>query len=77
MFSRREVMKNVAIGTACNLFLPNSLGASAKPQKEKSGIVLVGLDYYSTDILAPALQSTEKCYLADVVTSTPAKGEAL
>ena len=36
---------------------------------------MVGLGYYSTDLLAPALQLTEKCYLAGIVTGTPAKAE--
>lgn len=44
-------------------------------KKEKLGVALVGLGYYSTDLLAPALQLTEKCYLAGIVTGTPAKAE--
>lgn len=76
MLSRREILKNVAVGTASSLFLPNSLWASTSPKKEKLGIALVGLGYYSTDLLAPALQVTEKCYLAGIVTGTPAKAEA-
>ena|SRR5260221_914084 len=43
--------------------------------KKKLGVALVGLGYYSTDLLAPALQLTEHCYLAGVVTGTPAKAE--
>jgi glucose-fructose oxidoreductase len=42
-------------------------------QKEKLGIALVGLGYYSTDILAPRLLTTEHCYLAGIVTGTPSK----
>ncbi len=38
-------------------------------------MALVGLGYYSTDLLAPALQLTTKCYLAGIVTGTPAKAE--
>ena len=45
-------------------------------KKQKLGVALVGLGYYSTDLLAPALQLTEKCYLAGIVTGTPAKAEA-
>src|SRR5882672_1636729 len=41
--------------------------------KEKLGVALVGLGYYSTDLLAPALQLTAHCYLAGVVTGSPAK----
>jgi predicted dehydrogenase len=42
-------------------------------QKEKLGIALVGLGYYSTNLLAPALKETEHCYLAGIVTGTPSK----
>ncbi len=44
-------------------------------QKDKLGIALVGLGQYSTGQLAPALQQTDDCYLAGVVTGTPAKAE--
>ena len=37
------------------------------------GVALVGLGYYSTDLLAPALQQTVHCELAGIVTGTPAK----
>jgi predicted dehydrogenase len=42
------------------------------PQR-KLGIALVGLGGYSRGQLAPALQETEKCYLAGIVTGTPSK----
>src|SRR5882672_1908144 len=45
------------------------------PKKEKLGVALVGLGYYSTDVLAPALQLAQHCFLAGVVTGTPAKAE--
>lgn len=41
--------------------------------KEKLGIALVGLGNYATNQLAPALQQTEHCYLAGIVTGTPSK----
>ena len=44
--------------------------------KDKLGVALVGLGYYSTDLLAPSLQLTKHCYLAGVVTGTPSKAEA-
>lgn len=37
------------------------------------GIALVGLGNYATGQLAPALQQTEHCYLAGIVTGTPSK----
>lgn len=42
-------------------------------QKKRLGVALIGLGYYSTDLLAPALQLTEHCYLAGIVTGTPSK----
>jgi len=50
-----------------NILIPNA--------KKKLGVALVGLGYYSTDLLAPALQRTEHCYVAGVVTGTTAKAE--
>jgi glucose-fructose oxidoreductase len=41
--------------------------------KENLGVALVGLGYYSTDLLAPALQMTRHCRLAGIVTGTPEK----
>jgi predicted dehydrogenase len=41
----------------------------------KLGIALVGLGTYSTEQLAPALQQTVHCYLACVVSGSPAKIE--
>lgn len=40
---------------------------------KKLGIALVGLGSYSGGQLAPALQVTKHCYLAGIVTGTPAK----
>jgi len=42
-------------------------------KEEKLGIALVGLGNYATNQLAPALQQTESCYLAGIVTGTPSK----
>lgn len=52
-----------------------SVFARASMQKDngKLGIALVGLGSYSTGQLAPALQQTEHCYLAGIVTGTPEK----
>lgn len=75
MFNRRDALKSIVVGGAASIFSPNTLLASTAPKKEKLGIALVGLGYYSTDLLAPALQTTEKCYLAGIVTGTPEKAE--
>jgi predicted dehydrogenase len=47
--------------------------AAAQRGNGKLGIALVGLGSYSAGQLAPALQQTEHCYLAGIVTGTPEK----
>ncbi|WP_018612762.1 Gfo/Idh/MocA family protein [Segetibacter koreensis] len=75
LISRRDVLKTLAVGSAGILFSPHSLLAATRAKKDRLGVALVGLGYYSTDLLAPALQQTKKCYLAGIVTGTPAKAE--
>src|SRR5678809_688797 len=72
---RRRIIKTLAAGTAGLLFSPNPLLACTRKKKDKLGIAIVGLGYYSTDLLAPALQQTKNCYLAGIVTGTPSKAE--
>src|SRR3982751_3207187 len=74
--SRRTLIKTLGAGSAALLFSPNVLLAATRKKKDKLGIALVGLGYYSTDLLAPALQTTKNCYLAGIVTGTPSKAEA-
>jgi glucose-fructose oxidoreductase len=73
--SRRTILKSLAFGGAATLFSPHSLLSATLPQKDRLGVALVGLGYYSTDLLAPALQQTKHCYLASIVTGTPSKAE--
>ncbi|MBE9462316.1 Gfo/Idh/MocA family protein [Dyadobacter subterraneus] len=72
-FSRRNFLAAGAGIITASIFSPFSI-ALGKP-KERLGIALVGLGYYSTDLLAPALQKTKNCYLAGIVTGTPDKAE--
>src|SRR5688572_19897487 len=74
--SRRNALKTLAMGTGGILLSPQILRVSGLGKKDRLGIALVGLGYYSTDLLAPALQQTKNCYLAGIVTGTPAKAEA-
>ena len=59
-------------GLALGAFAYNRMSGPAS-QHKRLGVALVGLGYYSTDVLAPALQMTEHCYLAGIVTGTPSK----
>lgn len=53
------------------LLLPSFL--RSQPRGRSLGVALVGLGYYSTDLLAPALQQTMHCHLAGIVTGSPEK----
>ncbi|WP_192350683.1 Gfo/Idh/MocA family protein [Algoriphagus sp. Y33] len=73
VITRRTTLKSIALGAGASLISPFSVLASSKLRKDKLGVALVGLGYYSTDLLAPALEKTENCYLAGIVTGTPSK----
>ncbi len=74
--TRRDVIKTITAGGAALMLSPNSLLSGTRKKKDRLGVALVGLGYYSTDLLAPALQQTTNCYLAGIVTGTPSKAEA-
>jgi glucose-fructose oxidoreductase len=70
---RRRHLKQLSLAAGALTFgFPNVVFGR---KKEKLGVALVGLGYYSTQLLAPALQETEHCYLAGIVTGTPSKAE--
>src|ERR1700742_2345306 len=71
-FSRRDFIRTGAIGAGA-LALGNPFNLFAAKPAKKLGIALVGLGNYSTGQLAPALQHTQNCYLAGIVTGTPTK----
>jgi len=73
--SRRHAIKTIVAGSGIVLLSPKKIFSSTR-YKDRLGVALVGLGYYSTDLLAPALQQTKHCYLAGIVTGTPAKAEA-
>jgi predicted dehydrogenase len=72
-FSRRGFIRTGAIGVGA-LALAPALSAMAlnKPSK-KLGIAIVGLGSYAGGQIAPALQHTENCYLAGLVSGHPDK----
>jgi len=69
---RRQFIKTSAI-ISSSLAMPSII---IPTQKRSIGVALVGLGYYSTDLLAPALQLTKHCHLAGIVTGTPEKAVA-
>ncbi|MCP4977460.1 MAG: Gfo/Idh/MocA family oxidoreductase [Maribacter sp.] len=69
---RRIFIQNAGLLAATAAIAPNTLWSVNKPQK-KLGVALVGLGYYSRDLLAPALQLTKNCELRGIVTGSPEK----
>ncbi len=76
--SRRNFLQTGLLGAGALALAPSlsALAACSPRAGKKLGIALVGLGGYSSGQLAPALQHTEHCYLAGIVTGTPAKAEA-
>ena len=68
---RRNALKHMGVLGLGTSLLPAS--AATWNTEKKLGVALVGLGNYSTRQLAPALQETEHCYLAGIVTGTPQK----
>ncbi len=75
--SRRKFSKHLALGAGAIALSTGSLSQRSFRNRADAplGVALVGLGYYSTDLLAPALQLTEHCRLAGIVTGTPEKAE--
>lgn len=71
--SRRQFIYQFSMAAAA-MHLPGLSDNNRIPVKNgKLGIALVGLGGYATGQLAPALQQTEHCYLAGIVTGSPEK----
>lgn len=70
---RRIFIKKTGIIGAADAFYPNVLLSATSQKKEKLGVSLVGLGYYSTNLLAQALQLTKNCELKGIVTGSPEK----
>lgn len=77
-FNRRKFVKQLAYGiggTTIGFSTMNCASPIQENQEKKLGVALVGLGYYSKDLLAPALQVTKHCYLAGIVTGSEEKGK--
>jgi predicted dehydrogenase len=84
--TRRKFITNVGLSTLAVPVLSSFSNCTDSSSEEKSktyimnqkkdgklGVALVGLGGYAGGQLAPALQQTEHCYLAGIVTGTPSK----
>jgi predicted dehydrogenase len=82
--SRRKFLYNLGLAglgvpllSAAGKFNPHEQSDKSMNKKDgKLGVALVGLGNYATGQLAPALQQTEHCYLAGIVTGTASKAAA-
>jgi glucose-fructose oxidoreductase len=74
--SRRAFIRKTSVATALTAVgSPLLTYGNKRKHKKKMGIALVGMGYYATKELAPALQETKECYLSGFVTGTPEKEE--
>ena len=74
---RRDFIKKSAAGIITAMAAPTIIGCanSNESNKKKLGLALMGLGYYSTQILGPTMQMCKNTYLAGIVTGTPSKAE--
>jgi glucose-fructose oxidoreductase len=70
---RRDFLKNTGLIAASTMI--GAIPTLASFEKKKLGVALVGLGYYSTDVLAPAFLKTELCELRGIVTGSPEKAK--
>src|SRR3712207_819957 len=75
--SRRSFLRNAGAmalaAPALSWLSEPAFGRNPMQGGKPLGVALVGLGYYSTHQLAPALEKTKFCKLTGVVTGTPAK----
>jgi predicted dehydrogenase len=77
--SRRSFLQNLGVGlgtTTAAFAIPSIMAIpESKPQKDekKLGVALLGLGSYAKNQLAVGLENAKNCYLAGIVTGTPAK----
>ena len=72
VLSRRRLLKQFG-ATAALASTGLSAHALARKPQRKLGVALVGLGFYSTDWVAPALRLTKHCELRGIVTGSPEK----
>src|SRR5262249_9971959 len=73
MVTRRRFVIQTAPVTAAPSISTRVTRALAAASREKLGFALCGLGSLSTNQIAPALQKTEHCRLAGIITGTPEK----
>ena len=75
-FTRRDFLKSTGAATSGMLISPSTnLFNILSGKQKKIGYALMGLGYYSTEVLAPAFKDTKTAFLAGIVTRSPEKAE--
>jgi len=76
--SRRKFLQTLSLGVGTSL-VASSILANERPvfkkDQKKLGVALVGLGSYAKNQLTVGLEQTNNCYLAGIVTGTPAKAD--
>ena len=70
---RRDFVRRAALAVGVPLVGGRLVLGPRQPEQRRLGVALVGLGSLSTNQLAPALQKTQRCRLAAIVTGTSAK----
>lgn len=73
MATRRKFVAQAAALAAAPFINTRVTRALAAASRKKLGFALCGLGRLSTEQIAPALQKTQNCRLAGIITGTPAK----
>jgi predicted dehydrogenase len=76
MTTRRTLLTQAAAVAAVPFISTSLTQALAAASRKRLGFALCGLGYLSTHEIAPALQKTEHCRFAGIITGTPAKAAA-
>lgn len=77
LLNRRNFLTQVSTAALAAGLSTIPFSSMARPvnEQKKLGIALVGLGYYSKDLLMPALEQTKNVKLVGLVTGTPAKAK--
>ncbi len=73
--SRQDFVMQTAAIAAAPFISTSVTRALVEESRKKLGFAICGLGSLSTHQIAPALQKTEHCRLAGIITDTPAKAE--
>lgn len=75
--TRKDFLQKLAAGSIGSFSILSGLGNKSKAatpsSSESLGVALMGLGGYSRGQLAPALQETNDCHLAGIISGTPEK----